>query len=128
MIFVFGSNLAGRHGKGAALTARKEHGAVYGVAEGLTGNSYALPTCGFQFEPLPLHKISHFVWRFINTAQLYVNREFQVTRVGCGLGRYTDKDIAPMFANAPADNVLFDEKWKPIFEELNKEFRYWGTF
>ena len=29
-IFVFGSNTQGRHGKGAALTAKNKFGAVYG--------------------------------------------------------------------------------------------------
>jgi hypothetical protein len=124
MIFVFGSNLSGRHGAGAARTARIEHGAVYGVAEGLTGNSYALPTCGHQFEPLPLETIEWSVRRFAAYVNDHPNTQFQVTRVGCGLGRYTDADIAPMFWGAPY-NCHFDEKWKPW---LLDRVHYWGTF
>lgn len=124
MIFVFGSNLSGRHGKGAAKTALVRYGAVYGQAEGLAGDSYALPTCGYRFEPLPLTMIEGYVRRFANLVQIRSDLQFQVTRVGCGLGRYTDQDIAPMFIGAPG-SCHFDEKWKPW---LGDTVSYWGTF
>lgn len=60
-IFVFGSNLAGMHGKGAALCAKNEHGAVYGVGIGRTGNAYAIPTKGEHIRTLPLSRIQGFV-------------------------------------------------------------------
>jgi hypothetical protein len=64
-IFVFGSNLAGRHGKGAALCARQHHGAVYGVGVGRTGDSYAIPTKDVTLRTLPLKTIEAFVDQFI---------------------------------------------------------------
>lgn len=124
MIFVFGSNLGGRHGAGAAKTARLEHGARYGVAEGLTGNSYALPTCGYKFEPLPYKEIIGAIWRFADVVKQRPDLDFKITRVACGLGRYKDIDIAPFFANAPG-NCYFDTAWKPW---LGDTVNYWGTF
>jgi hypothetical protein len=124
-IFVFGSNLGGRHGKGAALTARLQHKAQWGVASGLTGNSYALPTCGFRFEPLALDEIQEHVGNFQRVANMnQENMIFQVTRIGCGLAYYQDHHIAPMFQSSP-DNCYFDEKWA---QWLGKEANYWGTF
>jgi len=125
LIFVFGSNTSGRHGKGAALTARKEHGAVYGLAEGLSGQSYALPTCGGDFQPLSLRLIQVYVGRFLDFTEFRKDLGFQVTRVGCGLAYYTDSDIAPMFRKASPRNVCFDEKWRSF---LGAEHTYWGTF
>jgi len=129
MIFVFGSNKSGVHGAGAAHVAFKQHGAVWGIGEGIVGNSYALPTKGFHIEKLPLLEIQHSVSRFIETAEYWKDRgaEFQVTRVGCGLGGHKDHDIAPMFRTAP-DNCLFDEYWKPWLDTHETKRRYWGTF
>lgn len=126
MIFVFGSNKAGVHGAGAARVAFKQHGAKWGIGEGIVGNSYALPTKGWHIEELPLEEIKLAINRFIETAEYWALRsaEFQVTRVGCGLGGHKDHNIAPLFKPAP-DNCLFDEYWKPW---LGKEKRYWGTF
>lgn len=56
-VFVFGSNLAGRHGKGAALRARRYRSAIYGGGIGSQGNSYAIPTKDHQLRILPLHAI-----------------------------------------------------------------------
>jgi len=109
-IFVFGSNLAGRHGKGAALFARQHHGAIYGQGEGLQGTSYAIPTKGFaaRGEPmpvLPIARIRVHVLRFILFARRNPEMTFRLTTIGCGLAGYTPEQIAPLFANAPS-NVL----------------------
>jgi hypothetical protein len=125
LVFVFGSNLGGRHGKGAALTARIQHGAQYGVGEGLTGNSYALPTCDWGFRPLSLDRIKTHVGNFLGFATVNRQLGFQVTRVGCGLAYYSDDQIAPLFRLAPQFNVFFDEKWRPF---LGDGYDYWGTF
>ena len=69
MIFVFGSNLAGRHGKGAAKHAREVHGAIYGQGEGRQGNSYAIPTKDKTLIPLPLSIIKQKIKTFINYAK-----------------------------------------------------------
>jgi hypothetical protein len=110
-IFVFGSNLAGRHGKGAALTAYRQHGAIYGQGIGIQGNSYAIPTKDEQLNTLPLNKIERYVKQFLRFAELNPEMDFEVTRVGCGLAGYDDIDIAPMFITAPK-NCLLPVGWR----------------
>ena len=110
-VFVFGSNLAGRHGRGAALDAKLKHGAVYGVGEGLSGQSYAIPTKDERLRTRPLPAIRESVERFMKFAADHPEMTFQVTRVGCGLAGYRDEDIAPMFAGAPG-NCLLPEGWR----------------
>jgi hypothetical protein len=102
-VFVFGSNLAGRHGAGAALAARRQHGAEYGVGVGPTGWAYAIPTKDEQLRTLPLAEIQPHVDEFLRYAREHPDKVFYVTRVGCGLAGYTDRDIAPMFALAPSN-------------------------
>lgn len=110
-IFVFGSNLSGIHGKGAAKTALIFYGAKWGVAEGPTGMSYALPTVKKNISgPRELVEIQRSVDIFLLFAKHTPNTEFFVTRVGCGLAGYSDAQIAPMFKNAP-DNCSFAEEW-----------------
>ena len=127
MIFVFGSNKSGVHGAGAAKYAHQHQGAEWGIGEGLTGNSYALPTKGFQIETIPVVEIKYAVDRFIKFATEHPNGLFQVTRVGCGLGGKKDSDIAWMFREAP-NNCLFDEFWKPWLDNFKVKRKYWGTF
>jgi len=105
-IFVFGSNLAGRHGAGAALHAKKFFGAVYGVGVGRTGDAYALPTKDHWMCPLSLPRISSHVQAFLHYAREHPELDFQVTRVGCGLAGYTDEQIGPMFTGAPSNCAL----------------------
>lgn len=99
MIFVFGSNLAGRHGKGAALYALKNHGAIYGQGIGMQNQSYAIPTKDEKLKTLPLEKINIYVRDFLEFASENQNLNFLVTRIGCGLAGYKDWQIAPMFKN-----------------------------
>ena len=108
-IFVFGSNLAGRHGKGAALHARKVCGAIYGQAAGRQGDSYAIPTKDERLRTLPLNEISPYVDRFIAYAVANPELRFKLTAIGCGLAGYKPKDIAPMFADAPENVIKPDE-------------------
>lgn len=111
-IFVFGSNLAGRHGKGAALHARMYHGAIYGQGVGLQGNSYGIPTKGMFINTLSLSDIRAHVEDFIEFANEHSEMTFNVTRIGCGLAGYTDAQIAPMFSDAPI-NCNLPEGWRP---------------
>lgn len=123
MIFVFGSNLAGRHGKGAALHARQQHGAIYGQGVGLQGSSYAIPTKDHQIRTLPLETIQAYVDQFIHFARQHPELQFQVTRIGCGLAGYTDAQIAPLFSTAPA-NCQLPEGWRgtpPGFREFHSQ-------
>lgn len=108
-VFVFGSNLAGRHGKGAALHARKHHGAVYGQGSGRQGNSYAIPTKDEKLRPLPLHIIEAAVQVFLSYAQNHPATQFKVTAIGCGLAGYTPDQIAPFFSARPPNVDLPDE-------------------
>lgn len=109
-IFVFGSNLAGRHGKGAALYAYKHHGALYGQGVGRQGMSYAIPTKDSGLIALPLWAIKCYIDNFIVYAKNHPELTFQLTRIGCGLAGYTDIDIAPMFKDAP-NNVIKPKGW-----------------
>lgn len=112
-IFVFGSNLAGVHGAGAAKFARENHGAIYGQGVGLQGESYAIPTKDENIETLPLHRIFPFVVHFLYFAAQHPEMTFNVTRIGCGLAGYSDKNIAPMFRGAPQNCVLPDG-WRAL--------------
>jgi hypothetical protein len=101
MIFVFGSNRAGRHGKGAALFAKNRHGAVTGIGEGHQGNSYAIPTKDENIKTLPLDEIKIHVGRFLAYARTHPDLNFKLTPIGCGLAGFVPEDIAPMFRDAP---------------------------
>lgn len=100
-VFVFGSNLAGRHGKGAAKLARFEFGARYGLGRGQYGRSYALPTKDERLVILDLDTIKVEVEAFLAHARHMAGEKFWVTRVGCGLAGYKDVQIATMFKTAP---------------------------
>jgi len=98
-IFVFGSNEAGRHGKGAAKTAIK-WGAIYGQGEGLQGRTYGIPTKNKDIKTLPISDIKKYVDRFIQFAKDSPKNIFLVTEVGCGLAGFDPKFIAPLFKDA----------------------------
>lgn len=111
-IFVFGSNLVGRHGKGAALFAKNHRGAIYGRGEGLQGNSYAIPTKDAHLKTLPLNNIMLGVARFIKFATEHPELTFELTPVGCGLAGYKPSQIGPMFSSAPP-NVKKPKEFLP---------------
>jgi hypothetical protein len=114
-IFVFGSNLAGIHGAGAALTATRSFGAELGVGEGLTGRCYAIPTKDKNIMARFLHEISYSVGKFISIAKSMPDKIFIVTPVGCGLAGFTHDQIAPMFKCAPLNCVMPDE-WEEFLK------------
>ena len=115
-MFVFGSNKAGRHGKGAALHARLHHGAIYGKGFAAQGNAYAIPTKGYYLERLSLKEIKEYVEGFLRFAHTYPNIRFTVTNIGCGLANYTPAQIAPFFRGAP-DNCFFSPEFERIIRE-----------
>lgn len=121
-IFVFGSNEKGIHGAGAAKYAAEVHGAQYGVGNGRTGNSYAIPTKDKHIRTLPVYVIKTYVDVFIRYARLNPQLKFEVTRIGTGLAGHKDSVIAPLFKDAPL-NCLFDSEWR--FWLPNHQ--YWGT-
>ena len=99
-IFVFGSNLTGVHGAGAAKQAMMKFGAVYGRGQGLQGQSYAIPTKDFRIETLPLSEIAKYVQKFIEFAINHPDLEFLVTPIGTGLAGYSVEQIKPLFESA----------------------------
>jgi hypothetical protein len=105
-VFVFGSNMAGRHGKGAAKTALK-WGAKYGQGVGLQGRTYGIPTMnGSITRKLSLEVIGGYVDEFIGFAVRNPEKTFLVTEIGCGLAGYDVNDIAPLFVRAiGVDNI-----------------------
>lgn len=105
-IFVFGSNLAGRHGKGAALTAFHKYGAKYRKGTGLQGRSYAIPTKDEDLNVMELHDIVPYIHEFVQFTKDNPQFYFYVTAIGCGLSGYKPKDIAPHFKGAI--NCSFD--------------------
>lgn len=99
-IFVFGSNLSGRHGKGAAKTALG-WGAKWGQAAGLQGRTYGIPTKDASVRlTLPLTQIQPYVTEFILYAQTQPQLTFLVTEIGCGLAGLKPKQVAPLFSAA----------------------------
>ena len=110
-IFVFGSNLAGRHGAGAALHATLHYGAARGIGRGRTGSAYAIPTKDKDLQTLPLDRIKYHVAVFLAYAKRESHLYFKVTAIGTGLAGYTHKQIAPMFKGAPS-NCLLPDEWE----------------
>jgi hypothetical protein len=115
--FVFGSNLAGIHGAGAARAAFEDWGAERGVGVGPTGMAYAIPTKDENINTLPLSDIAYYIDDFLMYVDKHPEIQFLVTRVGCGLAGYKDEDIAPMFFGAPR-NVQFSTSWNAILDTL----------
>ncbi len=112
-IFVFGSNLAGRHAGGAARAAYNKFGAIWGNGVGLQGQSYAIPTMHGGVDD-----IKPYVDEFINFAKNNQNLTFLVTRIGCGIAGFTDSQMAPLFADAVnLSNVVLPETFARIIKK-----------
>ncbi len=112
-IFVFGSNLAGAHGGGAARIAYQRFGAIGGRGVGLQGRSYAIPTMQGGVET-----IRPYVDEFRDFAMQHPEYKFLVTRIGCGIAGFTPREIAPLFKRAAElDNVLLPEDFVAALRE-----------
>lgn len=106
-VFVFGSNLAGSHGGGAARLAYNRFGAIWGQGVGLQGQSYAIPTMQGGVET-----IKPYVDEFIRFARENERLKFFVTRIGCGIAGFRDEEIAPLFKDAmDIENILLPRKF-----------------
>ena len=106
-VFVFGSNLAGAHGGGAARLAYNRFGAIWGQGVGLQGQSYAIPTMQGGVET-----IKPYVDEFIEFAKTRPDLTFLVTRVGCGIAGFTNEEISPLFAKAhEVENIVLPSGW-----------------
>jgi hypothetical protein len=106
-IFVFGSNLSGMHGGGAAWVAYRKFGAIMGQGVGLQGQSYGIPTMQGGVET-----IRPYVDEFIGFAKSHPELTFLVTRIGCGIAGFDDAEIAPLFEAAhEVDNIVLPPHW-----------------
>ena len=111
-IFVFGSNLGGHHGGGAARIAYEKFGAIWGQGVGLQGQSYGIPTMQGGRET-----IRPYTEQFIEFAKQHKEFHFLVTRVGCGIAGFSDREIAPLFKEAKAlENVSLPKEFWQILE------------
>lgn len=118
-IFVFGSNLAGRHGAGSALEAVKNWGAINGQGVGFQGHSYAIPTKDSHLVSLSLVKIQRYVTDFLRFADDNLDLTFNVVSIGCGLAGYKPWQIAPMFNPAQQiRNVLLTPEFGKVLEAI----------
>ena len=112
-IFVFGSNIRGFHGGGAARIANKKFGAEWGVGEGLTGQCYALPTMegGVDY-------IAEKVRRFLECAKTHPEMKFYVTKIACGIAGFTVAEIGPLFSDAiMLENVILPKEFVEVIEK-----------
>ena len=115
-IFVFGSNLAGAHGGGAARVAYNKFGAVWGQGVGLQGQSYAIPTMHGGIK-----EIKPYVDEFIGFASNHPEYTFLVTKIGCGIADFAIEEIAPLFAEAvKLQNVVLPKEFAEIIFPVQK--------
>lgn len=113
-IFVFGSNLDGLHGGGAARVAYQKFGAQWGKGVGMQGKCYAIPTMHGGVEV-----IKPYVEDFIEFALSHKEYTFLVTRIGCGIAGFSANEIAPLFAKAiNAENILLPMDFVQVLESL----------
>lgn len=111
-VFVFGSNLKGYHGGGAARVAMNKFGAEWGNGVGLQGQSYAIPTMQGGVET-----IQPYVDEFIAFAKQHMQFTFFVTRIGCGIAGFRDEDIAPLFVEAiDIENIILPKSFVDIIK------------
>lgn len=104
-IFVFGSNLAGIHGAGAAKLALQKFGAILHQGVGLQGKSYAIPTKDKKIQTLPLDQIKGHIYEFIAFAKANSHLTFLVSAIGCGLAGYKEEQIAPLFKQVKEQQI-----------------------
>lgn len=115
-VFVFGSNLQGHHGGGAARVAREFFGGIMGQGVGLQGQSYAIPTMQGGVET-----IKPYVEEFTEFARNHPELTFYVTRIGCGRAGFKDEQIAPLFNEAfDLTNVILPEQFVAIISTARR--------
>ncbi|WP_418799689.1 hypothetical protein [Porphyromonas sp.] len=99
-IFVFGSNLLGHHMGGAARTARRVFNAEMGVAEGLTGQAYALPTLGEDMRRVAPEALRASLARLLRFALEHPRLTFYLTEVGCGIAGWPVETVRELLWEA----------------------------
>ena len=115
-VFVFGSNLGGFHGGGAARAAYNKFGAIWGQGVGMQGQSYAIPTMQGGVET-----IAPYVDEFIEYAKNHPDKRFLVTEIGCGIAGFAPEEIAPLFANAvDVENITLPQRFWEVLTQSNE--------
>lgn len=114
--FVFGSNLGGVHGAGAAKYAVQHCGAEYGTPIGLQGKSYAIPTKDMHIKTLPINDIVRYIQIFKQFTLDQPQKEFFVSAIGTGLAGYSHEEIAPWFTGC-GDNCIFPVEWREYMSQ-----------
>ena len=109
-IIVVGTNLAGAHGGGAAAQAHRDFGLEWGVGQGLSGQTYALPTLGRKLEKRNDEQLTMSIRKLWKCARENPGKIFLLTKVGCGIAGYDEEYIADKFKGAP-DNIIKPEGW-----------------
>lgn len=129
-IFVFGSNPEGRHGAGAARTAREKFGAIYGQGEGLQGNAYALPTKDLivkenrGLRSMSAEQITENIKKMYDVARENPSKKFKVAYTHelneKSLNGYTGAEMIKMFKDAGPipSNVIFSKNWTDHWSEV----------
>ena len=109
-VFVFGSNLEGFHGGGAAALAFRAFGAKWGKGVGHFGQTYGIPTMHGGVD-----EIRPYVDEFIIYAKRHPELLFLVTKIGCGIAGFTCEEIAPLFSETVnMTNVYLPEEFRKI--------------
>ncbi len=109
-VFIFGSNLAGRHAGGAARQAHEDFRAEWGVGEGLTGKCYAFPTLDENHQKRSDEDLKESVKKLWLTVVANHDKEFLLTKVGCGIAGYSENYMRDLFKGFPK-NLIKPENW-----------------
>ncbi|MDR2083665.1 MAG: hypothetical protein LBP67_01550 [Bacteroidales bacterium] len=116
-IFVFGSNLHGHHGGGAAQMAKERWGAIWGQGVGLQGQTYAIPTMHGGVD-----LIKPYINDFIEFAKSHPEKIFLVTEIGCGIAGFTPQEIAPLFNDAVnIENIRLPQRFWEVLDSKNQQ-------
>lgn len=123
-VFVFGSNESGMHIAGAAKLAKEKFGAIEGQGFGPMGNSFGIPTMGWNAEGTTSPAaLECFIARFCQYAEIHPEKEFLITKIGCGIAGYEPKDVAKTFIIIrDLPNISLPQEFWDVIDGLHREF------
>lgn len=120
VVYVFATDVLGRHQNAEAEKAVSQWGALAGLGEGLSGTSYAIPVYNDEGKVRPISELRRPIRTFIEHAKRNRYKTFQVSRLGCGPFGYDDFDIAPYFTTAP-QNVILPAGWRTHYTDMRNK-------
>ena len=130
-VFVFGSNMAGNHAGGAARTAVEKFGAVMGQAEGLQGQSYAIPTLDKDMNKVTPEQLQASLERLAEYARVNSSTTFYLTKIGCGIAGFTEEEVIRLLNNVDMPgNIVIPEDFNVVyaFKAFDKEMKCYGGY